>query len=86
MKNRIIESTIIAVGLLLLGLSIKSGINAFSQRNRTVTVKGLAEKEIPADKVIWPSLIKKWAMICQLSTTTWRRKTGPLYRFSKAKA
>ncbi|HQA59056.1 MAG TPA: SIMPL domain-containing protein, partial [Acetivibrio sp.] len=54
MKNRIIESFIVALGLLLLGLSIRSGINAFSQRNRTVTVKGLAEIEMPADKVIWP--------------------------------
>ncbi len=54
MKNRIIESSIVALGLLLLGLSIRSGINAFSQRNRTVTVKGLAEIEMPADKVIWP--------------------------------
>ncbi len=59
MKNRIIESTIVAVGLLLLGLSIRSGINAFSQRNRTVTVKGLAETEMPADKVIWPLPFKE---------------------------
>jgi len=59
MKNRIIESSIVALGLLLLGLSIRSGINAFSQRNRTVTVKGLAETEMPADKVIWPLPFKE---------------------------
>lgn len=59
MKNRIIESSIVALGLLLLGLSIRSGINIFSQRNRTVTVKGLAEMEVPADKVIWPLPFKE---------------------------
>lgn len=58
MKNRIIEAGIIAVGLLLLGLSIKSGIKVFSQRDRVVNVKGLAEMEVQADKVIWPLVYK----------------------------
>lgn len=58
MKHRIIESAIIALGLVILGLSIKSGIGIFSQRDRIVNVKGLAEREVPADKAIWPLVYK----------------------------
>ena len=53
MKNFRIESAILAVGLLLLGLCIRSGINSFTNSNRSVSVKGLAETEVPADKVTW---------------------------------
>lgn len=54
MKNRIVEAIIISLGLFLLGISVRSGIKIFSQRDRVVNVKGLAEMEVPADKVVWP--------------------------------
>lgn len=54
MKNLRIESIVLAAGLLLLGLCIKSGFSSFSDRDRNVSVKGLAEMEVPADKVTWP--------------------------------
>ncbi|MFA6701756.1 MAG: SIMPL domain-containing protein [Dysgonamonadaceae bacterium] len=53
-KNRIFEALIIAIGLLLMGLAVRSGIKIFSERDRAVNVKGLAEMEVPADRVIWP--------------------------------
>ena len=53
MKYRILGSIIIAVGLLSLGLAVRSGIKIFSQRDRIISVKGLAEREVLADKVIW---------------------------------
>ncbi len=59
MKNRIVEAIILAIGLIALGLSIKSGISSFSQRDRVVNVKGLAEREMQADKVIWPIVYKE---------------------------
>jgi hypothetical protein len=59
MKNRIIESAIIAVGLLLLGVFIKWGIDDFANKDRKVSVKGLAEKEVEADKVTWPIVFKE---------------------------
>lgn len=59
MKNRIIEAAILTIGLIALGLSIKSGINSFAQRDRVVNVKGLAEREMQADKVIWPIVYKE---------------------------
>ena len=55
MKNsRIVEAVILALGLLFLGLSIRGGFRIFSQKDRSVNVKGLAELEVKADKVIWP--------------------------------
>ncbi len=51
--NRIKESVILALGIVLLGRFVKSGINDFANKDRHVTVKGLAEREVPADKVTW---------------------------------
>lgn len=58
MKNFRIEAAILAVGLLLLGVFIRSGLNDFANRDRSVNVKGLAEMEVPADKVTWPLVYK----------------------------
>lgn len=57
--NRIKESAIIAVGIIVLGLCIKWGIDDFANKDRRVTVKGLAEREVEADKVTWPILTKE---------------------------
>ena len=51
--EKIIVAAIVAVGLLMLGLCIKGGIDNFTNKDRRVTVKGLAEKEVDADKVVW---------------------------------
>lgn len=58
MKNRIIEAAIIAVGITLLGYMIRSGIDSFKERDRVVSVKGLAEMEVVADMVVWPLMYK----------------------------
>jgi len=55
----IISSAIIALGIVLLGLSIKCGIDRFSDRDRVVTVRGLCEKEVQANKVTWPIVTKE---------------------------
>lgn len=53
MKEKIISSAIIAAGIIVLGLCIKGGIDNFVNKDRQVTVKGLAEIEVDADKVTW---------------------------------
>ena len=58
MKTWRIEAGIIALGFLLLGVMINNGINDFKNKDRVVSVKGLAEMEVPADKVIWPLMYK----------------------------
>lgn len=58
MKNHRIESAILAVGLALLGVFVYNGINSLAKRDRVVSVRGLAEKEVQADRVIWPLAYK----------------------------
>lgn len=57
--NRIVESAIVAFGIVVLGLCIKWGIDDFADKDRQVTVKGLAEREVEADKVTWPIQTKE---------------------------
>ena len=53
------EAIIVAIGMAVLGGQIKQGINKFVEKDRVVTVKGLAEMEVPADKVTWPLVYKE---------------------------
>lgn len=52
------SASIIGVGLIvafgLLGAQIASAIIGFKTWDRVITVKGLSEREYPADHVIWP--------------------------------
>ena len=50
----IIGALLIAIGIFFLGLFIKSGIDNMAFRDRQVTVKGLAEREVEANHVTWP--------------------------------
>ncbi|MCM1451374.1 MAG: SIMPL domain-containing protein [Clostridium sp.] len=49
-----VSAAIVAVGLLALGLCLRSGLVSFTDNSRVVEVRGLCEREMPADKVIWP--------------------------------
>jgi hypothetical protein len=51
--NKVICAAIIALGMACMGLFVKCGIDNFAAKDRKVTVKGLAEREVPADKVTW---------------------------------
>ena len=42
------------LGLIVLGWFIYAGIGRFADRDRSVVVKGLSEREVVADQVIWP--------------------------------
>lgn len=44
----------IMIGLMVLGNCIGDGIEKMADKDRYVTVKGLAEREVMANKVIWP--------------------------------
>ena len=52
-KNHIIAAAIVAASIFCLGWFVKAGIDNFVNKDRHVTVKGLAEREVPADKVTW---------------------------------
>lgn len=53
MKNRILESLILAAAIVIFGGFICCGLSKMGNRERTVSVRGLAEKEVLADKVFW---------------------------------
>jgi hypothetical protein len=58
MKNLKIEAAILAIGVVLLGIFLKNGIDNIAFKDRFVSVKGLAEKEVMANKVVWPLAYK----------------------------
>jgi hypothetical protein len=51
--GRVKEAIILSVGVMVMGWCVKAGIDNFTNKDRKVTVKGLAEREVPADKVTW---------------------------------
>ncbi len=59
MKERLLSAAILAVGIIVMGLCLKAGMDNFTEKDRKVTVKGLAEKEVKADKVTWPIVSKE---------------------------
>ena len=50
----IVGALLIAAGIFFLGIFIKAGIDNMAFRDRQVTVKGLAEREVQANRVTWP--------------------------------
>lgn len=49
---------LIAVGLIVLGTEIGRGLSSISANERVVSVRGLCEKEVAANKVTWPIVSK----------------------------
>lgn len=59
MSNWKTEAIVLAIGMVALGAQVKQGIDNFVTKDRVVTVKGLAEMEVPANKVTWPLMYKE---------------------------
>ena len=58
-NEKIIAASVIGFAIIVMGFALRSGIVAFKDMDRSVTVKGLAEKEVNADKVTWPLVYKE---------------------------
>lgn len=78
------QAVILTIGIIVLGFCIKSGLESVISNVRKVVVKGLAEKEVEADKVTWPivskeigndlpELYQKSMPLRELSETSWWR-------------
>ena len=84
-KNSLVwASIILATGIFLLGKSIKSGIVKFKEMDRTVTVKGLSEREVKADKVTWPLIYKEIGNNPSDMYTNMEKKNALVIAFLKA--
>lgn len=83
MKNWRIEALIISIGIILLGVMIKNGIDNFVDKERVVSVKGLAEMEVPANKVVWPLMYKDIGNDPALLYTNMVQKNNVIVQFLK---
>lgn len=60
-KGKFFSGLFIMIGLIVLGFMIPKAVEKNRSYDRTVNVKGLCEKEVKADKVIWPIAYKVMA-------------------------
>ena len=62
-KNVIVAALLIMLGLVIgligHGVFVKLGIGSYADKDRFVSVKGLSEREVKADHVIWPIVFKE---------------------------
>lgn len=55
----VVCGVVLSFGLFLLGLEVKQGLNSITDNQRVVTVRGLSEREVKANKVTWPIVSKE---------------------------
>lgn len=58
-NEKIWAAVIVAVGIVGMGFALRSGIVTFKDMDRKVSVKGLSEREVMADKVTWSLMYKE---------------------------
>ena len=60
-KGKLFSGLFVMIGLVVIGFHISGAVEKYRSYDRTVNVKGLCEKEVKADKVIWPVVYKVMA-------------------------
>lgn len=60
-KGKFFSGLFIMAGLVVLGMMIPRAVEKYRSYDRVVNVKGLCEREVKADKVIWPVVYKVMA-------------------------
>lgn len=83
-KGLIASAIIMAVGMTATGVAVRDGIVTFKDRDRCVVVKGLAEKEVKANKVSWPLTYKEIGNDPSEMYSTIERKNKQVVDFLKA--
>lgn len=58
-SDTLLPAIVLAIAIIAGGYFIGSGIENFKRLDHKVTVKGLSEREVPANKVTWPLLYKE---------------------------
>lgn len=60
-KGKFFSGLFIMAGLVVLGMMIPRAVEKYRSYDRIINVKGLCEREVKADKVIWPVVYKVMA-------------------------
>ncbi len=60
-RGKFFSGLFIMIGLMVIGMMIPKAVGEYRAYDRTVNVKGLCEREVKADKVIWPVVYKVMA-------------------------
>lgn len=75
------QALILAFGIIVLGDSVNSGLKSLAGKDRKVVVKGMAEKEVEADKVTWPIVSKEIGNDLPELYQTINNTTGTIRKF-----
>jgi hypothetical protein len=74
----------ICIGLVLLGFLLADGVTKIRALSRTVEVKGLSEREVPANVAIWPIKFREADNDLNTLFSTVQRKNAVIIDFLKS--
>jgi len=87
-SKRIAEATILGIflcaGLIILGYVLSNGLLKMKMLDRTVTVKGLSERDVPATIAIWPIKFSETDNDLTNLYSAIQKKTDMIIEFLKA--
>ena len=84
MNEKIVAAAIVAMGMMSMGVTLRNGIMEYKDMDRSVTVKGLSEREVMADKVTWSLMYKELGNDPTEMYNLLERKNGQVIAFLKA--
>lgn len=82
-RQIVLAGLLVALGLVALGITLGRSFVEIKDRDRIVTVKGLAEREVAADRVIWPLVFKEIGNDMTTIYNSVNRKTDIVCAFLK---
>lgn len=83
-KKNLSTGLYIMVGLIFLGLMLPGAVNKYKSFDNTVSVKGLCEREVKADRAIWPMIYKVASNDLEQVYTQIEAQAGLIREFLKA--
>ena len=83
-KGKFFSGLFVMLGLVVLGMMMPRAVDRFRSFDRTVNVKGLCEREVKADKVIWPVVYRVMANDIQSVYDQTDRNNAEIVSFLRA--
>jgi len=83
-NNRLAAAVVLALGMAIAAWVLADGLIRFKQFERSVEVKGLAEREVPADTAIWPITFSEAGSDLTQLYQTLQSKNATIVDFLKA--